>query len=1001
MKRSEFATSIVQSFQNRWQSLVEPSSELGELDRHLSRVLNAGLLVLIIAGGIAQTEFMIRSSQISTPDRVVITALLLLGISYGLNRRGYFRVATILALTTFMAGIFITKYLSPGNANGISVLFYLIIPILMGEFFLSLRGYLVLDGLILGGILSLVSINLETVDIFFFFLIFSALVGVASVNRRRIQRERQAALRRDEERYRSVISAMAEGIVVQSADGTIQAFNASAEQILGLSADQPRRYNTLNPRGRAIHEDGSDFPDEDHPAMVTLRSGEPQKGVIMGVHKLDGSLTWLSINTQPLFKADKTSPDAVVATFTDITREYELLLNEKRHARQMKLLNEIINTALETSDLSQMLQIFADRLGDLLEADGAYITFWDEARGLTIPAAAYGTLRDTYSTFHAEPSETTMTESVLKAGGALVIEDVLNTPYLSPRIAAFFPTRSMLALPLIIGNQKLGAALIAFNQRHTFTPQEITISEQAARQVALAVAKAQVFEAERRRASQLSLLEEASHQIAGLLDVRKICQQVMQTIVRSFGFAEAALLLSVKHDEIELELIALGGTEDMGIPPDQRVRKEGIIGHVATSRQVYIAADVSHDPYYINPPRGPRIGSAIGVPMLHEDDLLGVLYVESLTPNDFDTNIAQTLQTLASHTVTAIQRARLFAVADERLRTLVAVQSISQTVNSSLELEQIFQTVVELLHDTFGYRFVSIYLLDGKTLHLGAQIGYPLEMIYTEIAVPIGIAGRTVQSGQIQFIPNVHSEPGFLRAAHEVESEICVPLLKEGIVLGVLNVESERGRPLTEKDVNLMTSFAGPVAVAVENARLHSTMKSLALTDPLTALANRRAFDYALESEVARVIRYGPPLALVILDIDSFKTYNDTWGHPAGDVRLRGVADLLRANVRHPDIAARYGGEEFALLLPFTDKAGALLLAERLRAAAEANAPQETRSGTVIPGHTLSLGVAAFPEDGKTAAELLVAADNAELVAKRLGKNRVFAANSSHKLPSV
>ena len=218
--------------------------------------------------------------------------------------------------------------------------------------------------------------------------------------------------------------------------------------------------------------------------------------------------------------------------------------------------------------------------------------------------------------------------------------------------------------------------------------------------------------------------------------------------------------------------------------------------------------------------------------------------------------------------------------------------------------------------------------------------------------------------------------------------------------MGALNIESKRGHPLTETDVTILTSFAGQVAIAVENARLHSQVKSLALTDALTGLANRRAFDYALESEVARVVRYGPPLSLIIIDIDSFKLYNDTWGHPAGDARLRAIADLLRANVRNPDIAARYGGEEFALLLPFTDKAGAMLLAERLRFAAEANSPHFI-AGESTSGYTLSIGVASFPEDGTTSAELLFAADNAELMAKRLGKNRVEAANSSYKLPNI
>jgi len=316
-------------------------------------------------------------------------------------------------------------------------------------------------------------------------------------------------------------------------------------------------------------------------------------------------------------------------------------------------------------------------------------------------------------------------------------------------------------------------------------------------------------------------------------------------------------------------------------------------------------------------------------------------------------------------------------------------------------LEQIFQTVVETLHTTFGYNFVSIYLLDGNVLRLGAQIGYPLELIYREIPITSGIVGRAVQSAKTEFIPDVRREPGFLRASPEVESEICVPLIKDGTVLGILNVESERGHLLTETDVSILTSFAGQVAVAIENARLHSQVKSLALTDSLTALANRRAFDYALEAEVARVARYGPPLSLIIIDIDSFKLYNDTWGHPAGDARLRSIADLLRANMRHPDIAARYGGEEFALLLPFTDKAGAILLAERLRATAEANSPQGSRAGESVSGHTLSIGVASFSEDGTTPAELLFAADYAELIAKRLGKNRVQAANSSYKLQNI
>ena len=171
-------------------------------------------------------------------------------------------------------------------------------------------------------------------------------------------------------------------------------------------------------------------------------------------------------------------------------------------------------------------------------------------------------------------------------------------------------------------------------------------------------------------------------------------------------------------------------------------------------------------------------------------------------------------------------------------------------------------------------------------------------------------------------------------------------------------------------------------------------MRALAVTDGLTGLANHRAFHQALEAEVARAARYSYPISLIFLDIDSFKLYNDTYGHPAGNVRLKAIATHLR--VREPDLAARYGGEEFAILLPHTPKGGALILAEHIRAAAEASAPERSAPGVPISGYTLSLGVAAFPEDGHTPEDLLLAADNAELAAKRAGKNRVVAAPALH-----
>jgi len=147
-----------------------------------------------------------------------------------------------------------------------------------------------------------------------------------------------------EARYASVVRAMAEGVVVQDSDAVILACNEAAEQLLGLTADQMMGRSSLDPRWRSIHEDGSPFPGDTHPVPMTLRTGQALRDVVMGVHKPDGTLTWISINTEPLFRAGEAKPFAAVCTFGDITRrkraEDELRRSEERYRR-------IVETTLE------------------------------------------------------------------------------------------------------------------------------------------------------------------------------------------------------------------------------------------------------------------------------------------------------------------------------------------------------------------------------------------------------------------------------------------------------------------------------------------------------------------------------------------------------------------------------------------------------------------------------------------------------------------------------
>jgi diguanylate cyclase (GGDEF)-like protein len=535
--------------------------------------------------------------------------------------------------------------------------------------------------------------------------------------------------------------------------------------------------------------------------------------------------------------------------------------------------------------------------------------------------------------------------------------------------------------------------LVGFSSYHrrSLEEQQIALAGKSAKDRSL-------LTLEQRRSAQLSLLEEVGRRITDSLDEREILERTIEALVNKFGYIEAYISLLVDDDI--LEIVAISGTQDLGFRPGyQQKVGQGIVGHVAESHKAHIAGDVTIDPYYFS--AADRRGSAVGVPMLDKGDLLGVVYVESATKNALQMDDVQTLQTLANQVATSLQKARLYARTQEHLRVMTTLQSISHAATSSLDVDEILSSVIQLLKDSFGYSYISVYLWDGDALRLGAQLGYPEDMLIHELPGTSGVIGRTAHEKQTQFVPNADADPDFIRTSYEVKSEIAIPLLKDENVLGVLNVESKGNDRLDENDVNVLEALAGSLSIAIDNARLHAEVKRMALTDVLSGLANRRAFEEILQAEMARASRYNHSISLIILDLDSFKEYNDKWGHPAGDVRLREMADLLRANVREPDIAARYGGEEFAVILPNTGKGGALRLAERLRNSAEEGSPNPNGNRGPISGYTISLGVATYPEDATSVEELLLAADNAELTAKRLGKNRVYAANASAKIQNL
>ena len=205
--------------------------------------------------------------------------------------------------------------------------------------------------------------------------------------------------------------------------------------------------------------------------------------------------------------------------------------------------------------------------------------------------------------------------------------------------------------------------------------------------------------------------------------------------------------------------------------------------------------------------------------------------------------------------------------------------------------------------------------------------------------------------------------------------------------VGVVSIARKKSA-FTEEEREMFAYLAGQAAVSIENVELHETISRQAVTDELTGLVNVRRFQEQLDQEIDRSDRFGTPLSLVMIDIDNFKSVNDTYGHQQGDLVLIEVARTLRRLSRDVDVPARYGGEEMSVVLPQTDLVGAEQQAERMRAALEAMEIKRLDGQGLLP-ITASFGVASYPTQAREKESLIAAADAALYRAKRGGKNRV------------
>jgi diguanylate cyclase (GGDEF)-like protein len=334
----------------------------------------------------------------------------------------------------------------------------------------------------------------------------------------------------------------------------------------------------------------------------------------------------------------------------------------------------------------------------------------------------------------------------------------------------------------------------------------------------------------------------------------------------------------------------------------------------------------------------------------------------------------------------------------ERLvKDLSLIYEIGQEVNSIIDLDRLYENITDTLKKYLRINEFAILVFDDKKENLSVKVASGFKdneaILRTEFKRGEGISGIVADTGKRIYVKDTSIEKRYLhyKGEQKVESGsfLSAPLIYKGETLGVINFGRPGVSSFSFTDIKMMTLVAGHVALAIANAKLYTKTRELSVKDELTQVYNRRHFQQMLQMEWKRAVRFYRDLSLVMIDVDHFKAYNDTFGHLQGDLVLKQIGQIMQRNLREVDTVARFGGEEFVLLLPDTDKHGAIAVAEKVRRLVELNrfTTEERASTRQI---TISAGVSSYPDDVSEMDDLIDHADIALYRAKEEGRNRVI-----------
>jgi len=568
-------------------------------------------------------------------------------------------------------------------------------------------------------------------------------------------------------------------------------------------------------------------------------------------------------------------------------------------------------------------------------------------------------------------------------------------------------SRCELAIPLLAEGQVIGVLNLESTQIDAFDERARRLMASFADRAALGLENARLFDTIRQNADEMTRLGEvaerraqeaetlrlAAASVNSTLDLQTVLDRILKHLDQVIPHDSACIFLIEGEQNVRAGAVkSVARTEE--VFHQSFPRNDALLLEIEKTMRPVVLQDAQQEPRFHGWGGTSSVHGWMGLPLTSANEFVGALTLDRHTYDIFQPDEIELAQAFANQAAAAVQNARLYHATQQRARELEALHAATNTLVSTLDLQKLLERILAAASSAIpATEAAALHLLDENhdlCLRVEQSIGQN-HISCLEWNDENGPWTRVIkQRKPLLIVPEnmllEETNASQPRYCWDGRSLMITPLILEDKPLGAITLISAAQETFSEQELYLLISFANTATAAIHNAQLHGAVQYLAITDPLTGIYNRRGFFELANRLIEQSLLNERPTAAIMIDIDFFKRINDSYGHDAGDIVLRTLADRCRKVLRDSDLICRYGGEEFTILLADSDMTGAQNAANRIFHSIT-DFPMETRSGPV--SITISVGIAMFGGPCGTLDKLLKCADQALYLAKEKGRNQV------------